>query len=178
MQSKTIEKARDSTWKICKWTLSVSTLVLFIGCITASVTFQVTEPPFEGDNTTLTDARSILRCLQLFGFLNSTIVATDMGNELAVYNNRTTINTTELKGIAVRCHIFFGYVLTFHIIKWWLFPRGTRLRGYVVWSSGRVPHITQFGRNTVIYNDGMTANLLIRSTSETNVCPLWHVNVW
>ncbi|CCD24324.1 uncharacterized protein NDAI_0D00100 [Naumovozyma dairenensis CBS 421] len=82
----------------------------------------IIDSPLPRDNTTLVDALNLMRCAQVWGMPNDTIVATDRTETLILFNNRTTTNTTHMKEIANHCFSRFGYTLAFTHYNYKYFP--------------------------------------------------------
>lgn len=78
--------------------------------------------PLLRDNSTLTDVRNVLRCLQVSGMPNNTVVATDTIETLIIFSNRTETNTTAMRKIVSNCYRYYAYDLGFTHYKYDHFP--------------------------------------------------------
>ncbi|CAI4426299.1 ASN_collapsed_G0014450.mRNA.1.CDS.1 [Saccharomyces cerevisiae] len=89
------------------------------------------------DNTTLTDARNVLKYLQVLGFPSNKIAATDTVGTFIIFSNRAEANTTAMRR---QCHtviVTTGIVSTSLITNTTIF-----LVGLVIWQNLAMPPST------------------------------------
>ncbi|CCD25984.2 uncharacterized protein NDAI_0G02090 [Naumovozyma dairenensis CBS 421] len=105
--------------------------------------------PLPRDGTTKTDTYNVLRCMQLLGVSNTTIIATSEVNDLVVFHNRTIVNMTCVVKVTSRCYLRYGYEIAMENFFYAEFPSElTRLGtlGDVLDGNVDLPEFKRFDR--------------------------------
>ncbi|CAI4427958.1 CCQ_1a_G0014120.mRNA.1.CDS.1 [Saccharomyces cerevisiae] len=86
------------------------------------------------DNTTLTDARNVLKYLQVLGFPSNKIAAADTVGTLIIFSNRTEANSTAMTKTVSYCYRNYGHSFTSLITNTTIF-----LVRLVIWQNLAMP---------------------------------------
>jgi hypothetical protein len=94
------------------------------------------------DNSTQIDAINVMRCLNVNGYPNSTIIAIDEFSKLTLINMNGTSNNNAADKVASKCQDLFGYGLSLGAYKGAELPPAFKELGKLADLSGDLKFLT------------------------------------